>query len=51
MELRLIDQAWYITSHWDENYLFAWPEVKNAAPKYPGASNNNRLVREIWLAK
>ncbi|MBI2906667.1 MAG: ABC transporter substrate-binding protein [Chloroflexi bacterium] len=51
MELRLIDQAWYVVSHWDENYLFVWPEVKNARPKVPGPTNNSRFVRDIWLAK
>ncbi|MBI2907837.1 MAG: ABC transporter substrate-binding protein [Chloroflexi bacterium] len=51
MELRLIDQAWYVTSHWNENYLFAWPEVKNSAPKWAGPPNNNRLIRDVWLAK
>lgn len=51
MELRMIDQAWYVTSHWDENYLFAWPEVKNSSPKQPGPTNNSRFIRDIWLAK
>ncbi|MBI2906668.1 MAG: ABC transporter substrate-binding protein [Chloroflexi bacterium] len=51
MELRLIDQAWYVMSHWSENYLFAWSEVKNGNPKEPGPTNNSRFIRDIWLAK
>ncbi|MBI2908830.1 MAG: ABC transporter substrate-binding protein [Chloroflexi bacterium] len=51
MEMRLIDQAWYVTSHWDENYLFAWTDLRNAEPKYLGANNNIRIVKDIWLAK
>ncbi len=47
----VIDQAFYINSHWSENYLFAWPEVKNVQVKVPGPVNSNRFVRDVWLAK
>ena len=51
LEKRVMDQGWYVTTHWDTNYMFGWPEVRNATPRFLGSNSNARLPEYIWLAQ